>query len=86
MCTMLSMGAEHPPIKLRIFWGLTSGVVAGVLLLAGGLNALQTASVVAGLPMSAVIIGMAISLVKALHEDFPVPEFEDSREMIYLNR
>jgi choline/glycine/proline betaine transport protein len=23
MCTMLSMGAEHPPIKLRIFWGLT---------------------------------------------------------------
>jgi choline-glycine betaine transporter len=54
--------------------------------MAGGLNALQTASVVAGQPMSAVIIGMAISHVKALHEDFPVPNVEDSRDMVYLNR
>ena len=42
ICTMLSMGDEHPPIKFRIFWGLTSGLVAAILLMAGGLVALQT--------------------------------------------
>ena len=86
MCTMLSMGDEHPPIKFRIFWGVTSGVVAGVLLLAGGLNALQTASIVAGLPIAVILIYMAFGLVKALHEDLPVVDFEDRLEKMFLNR
>jgi choline/glycine/proline betaine transport protein len=86
MCTMLSMGDEHPPIKFRLFWGITSGVVAGVLLLAGGLTALQTASIVAGLPIAVILILIGYGLVKTLHEDFPVVEVEDKRELEYLNR
>lgn len=86
MCTMLSMGDEHPPIKFRIFWGLISGVVAGILLLAGGLNALQTASIVAGLPIAVMLMCMAYGLVKALHEDLPVIDYEDRLEKIFLNR
>ena len=86
MCTMLSMGDEHPPIKFRIFWGLTSGVVAGVLMLAGGLNALQTASIVAGLPIAVALLAMTYGMVQTLHEDFPVEEFEDKLALRYLNR
>ena len=86
MCTMLSMGDEHPPIKFRIFWGLTSGVVAGILLLAGGLNALQTASIVAGLPISIALIFMAFGLVKALNIDCPKPDYQDRRDLEFLNR
>ncbi len=86
ICTMLSMGDEHPPIKFRLFWGLLSGVVAAVLLLAGGLQALQTASIVAGLPLAVVCLCMAYGILKALREDFPVPEFSDRKERIYLNR
>ena len=86
MCTMLSMGDEHPPIKFRLFWGITSGVVAGVLMLAGGLGALQTASIVAGLPIAIILLLMAYGLAKTLHEDFPVIDVEDKREMEYLNR
>ena len=86
MCTMLSMGDEHPPIKFRLFWGITSGVVAGVLLLAGGLSALQTASIVAGLPIAIMVLLMAYGVVKSLHEDFPAPDVEDKRELEYLNR
>ena len=86
MCTMLSMGDEHPPIKFRIFWGLTSGVVAGVLMLAGGLSALQTASIVAGLPIAVALLCMTYGMVKTLHEDFPVEEFEDKLALRYLNR
>lgn len=86
MCTMLSMGDEHPPIKFRLFWGITSGVVAGVLLIAGGLSALQTASIVAGLPIAVILLAMAYGIVKSLHEDFPVPEVTDKRHLEYLNR
>jgi choline/glycine/proline betaine transport protein len=86
MCTMLSMGDENPPVKFRIFWGLTSGVVAGILLLAGGLGALQTASIVAGLPIAFALLVMAYGLVKALNEDCPKPEFQDKQKKRYLNR
>ena len=86
MCTMLSMGDEHPPIKFRLFWGITSGVVAGVLMLAGGLTALQTASIVAGLPIAVILILMGYGMVKTLHEDFPVVDVEDKRELEFLNR
>ncbi len=86
MCTMLSMGDEHPPVKFRVFWGVTSGVVAGVLLLAGGLNALQTASIVAGLPIAVMLLLMLYGLANALHEDFPLPDVEDKMELRYLNR
>ena len=86
MCTMLSMGDEHPPIKFRFFWGITSGVVAGILMLAGGLGALQTASIVAGLPIAVILILMGYGLAKTLNEDFPVADVEDKRDLEYLNR
>ena len=86
MCTMLSMGDEHPPIKFRVFWGVTSGVVAGVLMLAGGLSALQTASIVAGLPIAVALLLMAYGMAQTLHEDFPVFDVEDKMALQYLNR
>lgn len=86
MCTMLSMGDEHPPVKFRIFWGLTSGVVAIILMLAGGLSALQTASIVAGLPIAVILLFMIYGIVKSLHEDFPVPDVLDKHELEFLNR
>jgi choline/glycine/proline betaine transport protein len=86
MCTMLSMGDEHPPVKFRLFWGITSGVVAGVLMLAGGLSALQTASIVAGLPIAIILLFIGYGMVKVLHEDFPQADVEDKRELEYLNR
>jgi len=84
--TMLSMGDEHPPIKLRVFWGLTSGIVAGVLLLAGGLSALQTASIVAGLPIAVILLLMGYGMYKTLNEDFPAPDVQDKYALEYLNR
>ena len=86
MCTMLSMGDESPPIKFRLFWGITSGVVAGVLILAGGLSALQTASIVAGLPIAVMLLLMVWGMATTLHEDFPVLDVEDRMAMRYLNR
>ncbi len=76
--TILSMGDEDPPKAFRIVWGFGEGVVAAVLLLAGGLGALQTASIASALPISVVLLFMAYALVKSLREDpsasaLPVP-------------
>ncbi|WP_405118397.1 BCCT family transporter [Pseudomonas leptonychotis] len=69
ICTLICMGDEHPPARYRIFWGLAIGAVAAVLLLAGGLKALQTASIVAALPFSFVAILATYGFFKALRQD-----------------
>jgi choline/glycine/proline betaine transport protein len=67
ICTILSMGDENPANRYRIFWGLSIGAVSAVLLFAGGLRALQTASIVAALPYSFVLILTTWGLLKSLH-------------------
>ena len=67
--TMLSMGNDDPPQRFRIVWGLGEGFVAAVLLLAGGLKALQTAAIAAALPVSVIMMLMTFGIVKSLNED-----------------
>lgn len=64
-----SGGHTSPPVRQRIFWAVTEGVVAAVLLLVGGqyaLAALQTASIATGLPFAIVIVCIAIGLLKSI--------------------
>jgi choline/glycine/proline betaine transport protein len=69
VCTILSMGNKNPPVIHRIFWGLVEGAVAGVLLVMGGLHALQTASITVALPFSLIILVMVYGLLKALRQE-----------------
>ncbi|MEN8215161.1 MAG: BCCT family transporter [Pseudomonadota bacterium] len=69
VCTILSMGDEEPLTRHRVFWGVSEGVIAGVLLLLGGLQALQTASIIVALPVSFIILVMIYGLVKALRQE-----------------
>ncbi|SIT09215.1 choline/glycine/proline betaine transport protein [Roseivivax lentus] len=67
---MLTAGGDpNPPKVQRIFWAISEGAVASVLLLAGGLSALQAAAVVAGFPFAVVIFLILIGLFKALSWD-----------------
>lgn len=67
---MLASGGEtNPPKWSRVLWASLEGALAIALLLAGGLAALQTGSILTALPISVVIIGMCISLYKALHAE-----------------
>ncbi|MBY6059386.1 BCCT family transporter [Leisingera daeponensis] len=67
--TILSMGNAHPPKIHRIIWGAAQGLVAAVLLMAGGLSALQTAAIAAALPISVLVVMMAWGVIKSLLED-----------------
>jgi choline/glycine/proline betaine transport protein len=64
-------GKRSPPTAQRIYWASLEGIVAGVLLVGGGLTALQTAAISAGLPFSILIILMIMSLHRALAADAP---------------
>ncbi|MFP4119316.1 MAG: BCCT family transporter [Candidatus Woesearchaeota archaeon] len=61
-----SGGHENPPLKLKVFWSTLEGVVAAVLLLGGGLLALQTATISLGLPFAVVLLLLCYSLLKSL--------------------
>ena len=66
---LASGGNPNPPTWSRIFWAGVSGLLAIALLLAGGLQALQTAAILIALPFSLVMIGMAVSTVRALRAE-----------------
>lgn len=60
---------EEPALWLRIFWALTCGGVAAVLLLAGGLGAVQMAAVVAALPLSVIMLLMCYGIWTSLRRE-----------------
>ena len=64
-----SGGDPDPPILSRIFWASLTGVVGAVLLLVGGLNALQTAALTTALPFSIVMCVMCVSLLSGLRAE-----------------
>ncbi len=67
---MLSQrGTEEPQRWLVVFWGVATGAVAAVLLWAGGLSALQTLVILVAAPFMLVLIGMCVSLMKALRAE-----------------
>ena len=63
-----SGGKEKNKVWLRIFWALIEGVVAAALVFGGGLVALQTGSLVTGLPVCILMLVMCYSTIKALRK------------------
>ena len=69
IATMLSMGDDHPPRRFRIVWGAAIGIVAAVLLLVDGLQALQAASIAVALPVCVILLAMTFGVIKSLVQD-----------------
>lgn len=64
-------GKLDAPVGQRIFWALTEGAVAAVLLVGGGLTALQTASITTGLPFAVVLLLICYNLLKGMKSTLP---------------
>ncbi len=58
---MTSGGSLEPKTGLKIFWGLVCSSIAAMLLVAGGLKAIQTVSFVVSFPFMILMLFMAIS-------------------------
>ena len=73
-----SRGVLAPSRLMRLTWGLIQVLVAGLLLLSGGLGALRTISIVAAFPFMLLMIFMAASLLKALRAEIRQKELHDA--------
>ncbi|MEV6581779.1 BCCT family transporter [Streptomyces sp. NPDC051582] len=69
MGSLTSRGSLNPPTWLVVTWGVLMAAVAAVLLVAGGLKSLQTATILVALPFVLVMLLLCWALVKELRED-----------------
>lgn len=72
MGSLSEHGTTEPRRMVVIFWGVATGAVAAVMLLAGGADALQglqTITIVAALPFVLVMVGLAAALMADLRTD-----------------
>ena len=65
-------GKVDAPVPQRIFWAVLQGLIAGVLLYGGGseaLKALQAGAITTGLPFTAILLLMCVSIYKGLKSE-----------------
>jgi choline-glycine betaine transporter len=72
--SMTTGGSLNPPIKVRVIWGVLMSSIATVLLVSSGLAGLQTASIVAALPFTVILLAMTFTLYKVLKEDYALSQ------------
>ncbi|MBJ8503891.1 choline BCCT transporter BetT [Acinetobacter seifertii] len=65
----LTAKTDNSPTWQRLFWTVLMAVLAIILLLAGGLAALQSSIIMSALPFTVVMLLMSWGLIKALHLD-----------------
>ncbi len=78
---LTSGGKLNSPRTQRVFWAVMEGVLAAVLLVGGGLSALQTAAVTTGLPFAVVLLVLVWSLHRAFHEELDLLEAHYDAEL-----
>jgi glycine betaine transporter len=67
---MSTGGDENPRPRVKVIWGVLVAGIAISLLLAGGVKAVQTATIVFALPFTVVILLMAVALWRGVRDDW----------------
>ncbi|MFN2267213.1 MAG: BCCT family transporter [Desulfonatronovibrio sp.] len=63
---MTSQGSPNPTLSRKMIWGITQSSVAAILLVSGGLAALQQMAITAALPFTFVLLFMCYNLWRGL--------------------
>ncbi|MCJ1696499.1 BCCT family transporter [Rathayibacter caricis] len=69
MAMIATGGSVEPKNPIRVFFALATALLAIALLIAGGLDALQTAAILSALPFSVVMILMCVATVIAFRRE-----------------
>jgi len=62
-------GSLNPPNSVKFIWGVIQSAAAAILLWTGGLQTLQTASIIAAFPFTIIMILLVISLIQAFKKE-----------------
>src|SRR5699024_6722926 len=66
----MSIGStDHPPVCLKVLWGLLLVFLTTALILVAGLTILQAASLLAGLPLGVILVLTISSVTKGLRRE-----------------
>lgn len=68
--SMSSRGTLNPSIVTKTIWGVLITAISVVLLLAGGLEALQTAALTSALPFTVILLILMVSFLKTVKADY----------------
>ena len=69
LASMTTKGSLTPPLVVKMVWGFLMSAISIVLLYAGGLEALQSASLVSALPFTLLLLLLVFSMMKLLKRE-----------------
>lgn len=76
---LTSDGEMNPPNRKKIVWGVLQAAIAYVLLLSGGIKALQTASIAVAFPFAFIMLLVCVNIVKGLKADLTEKEENEDK-------
>ncbi len=86
VCNLTSGGKLDSPVKQRVLWAVMEGLIAATLLIGGGLTALQTASIITGLPFTLILLVMTYSLFVGLKQEYKIESAVNKEVKIAENK
>ncbi|WP_411968768.1 BCCT family transporter [Haloferax sp. YSSS75] len=67
---MTTGGKKHPSSINRIFWAVLQGAVASILMVVGGVRALQSAAIITGAPFAIICVITTLGLIRTFQDDY----------------
>lgn len=86
LASMTSFGSLNPPTVFKIIWGVLMSAIAAVLLYSGGLEALQTASLISALPFTVLLLLMVWAFIKVIRRETPPVRKSDLEQFKKMER
>jgi len=86
LASMTTNGSLLPPLVVKMVWGFLMSAISIVLLYAGGLEALQSASLVSALPFTLLLLLLVFSMMKLLRKEPITVRSSDIRRFTKIER
>lgn len=82
LAMLSSKGNLNPKNSRKIVWGILQGALTIAFLLAGGLEMIQTASILAAFPFAFIMLFSMISFRKSLREEDEILELKSKEKVV----
>jgi choline/carnitine/betaine transport len=78
---MTTGGKKHPSAVNRVFWAVLQGAVASILMVVGGVRALQSAAIITGAPFAIICLVTTLGLIRSFQQDYGTLLLQDDTDL-----